>query len=95
MGWDAHSSANYSNNKYNFKRSKAGKLFIAADNEVRQIAGSADFYLHLGGLDCSDCGKMLERAVGWDSFTELVFFRLRISWYAVNVIPYQLQFAAH
>ena len=59
MGWDAFSSEFYNNKKY----------FKKASNDVRNICNSVDGGLELGGLDCSACAKMLERATNEDSYS--------------------------
>ena len=46
------------------------KAFKAARNWVKRTAGSVDGWLFLGGLDCSLCAEMLEKATGIDAWGE-------------------------
>ena len=59
MGWDG-----YANNTRGHKLT-----FKAAAQRVKEAAGSVDFGLHDGWLDCSACAMALEQATGascWD-----------------------------
>ncbi len=42
--------------------------FTAAANAVKESAGTCDGYLHIGGLDVSTCGEMLEEATSRDVY---------------------------
>lgn len=42
--------------------------FTAASEAVKQSTGTCDGYLHLGGLDVSTCGEMLEQATHRDVY---------------------------
>ena len=46
------------------------EAFKAARNRVKRTAGSVDGWLFLGGLDCSLCAEMLEKATGIDAWGE-------------------------
>ena len=73
MGWDAHSSADMKSTirKLYIRDPKIRKLFKEAETFVREKSnGHVDIYLHIGSLDTSTCGKMLERAVGWPVYDE-------------------------
>lgn len=59
MGWDAH--AVFDKNAPDYKNAK--KAFKAASKVVTLIYdNTVDGNLHLGGLDCSICGELLEKA---------------------------------
>ena len=64
MGWDAHSSAEKNWQKRKLADSKINRMFKNAEAYVKKKASSVDWYLHLAGLDCSSCAKMLEQATG-------------------------------
>lgn len=73
MGWDAFSSAR---KNYNLKglskivSPTTKKLFKNADRYVRHKTGTVDAYLIGGGLDCSTCAYMLEKATGLSAWDE-------------------------
>lgn len=65
MGWDAFSSAKPDFEKRCVKGVKVDRLFKNAETYVRRKSGGyVDGYLRMGALDCSDCGRMLEKATG-------------------------------
>jgi len=70
MGWDAYASGNISDPDESIFviDDNSGRLIIpdaqiaAAFLEAAKEVRTADWLLHAGGLDCSDCARMLERA---------------------------------
>lgn len=71
MGWDAHSSATYNYENKRFERMAHQKAFLLAVDEVKTLTGAVDGSLIRGGLDCSDCCKMLEEATGASCYDEV------------------------
>jgi hypothetical protein len=76
MGWDAYSKQDGVNPR-GFDENRNWIIldpdlraaFAAATEEVLEKAGGVDGMLERGGLDCSDCGQMLERATGQSVYT--------------------------
>lgn len=60
MGWDAFSS--YDRRSKSKQNLAAKKAFEKADKKVMKLTGTVDAYLQHGGLDCSSCREMLEKA---------------------------------
>jgi hypothetical protein len=73
MGWDAQSSVEvfYGKRSRHIKNRRINKLFLDAFKEIQQITGTVDGYLDIGSLDCSICGKMLEKATDQSTYTPL------------------------
>ncbi len=77
MGWDANASVKIKRDE-NFKLLNANELlnpeyaeaFKQASKQARKETGSVDALLRLGGLDCSTCAKMLEKATGESVYVE-------------------------
>lgn len=78
MGWDANASVKIKRDE-NFKLLNADELlnteyvaeaFKRASKQARKETGSVDALLRLGGLDCSTCAKMLEKATGESVYVE-------------------------
>lgn len=65
MGWDAFSS--YNNKSKSKQNLAAKKAFKEASEHVMKLTGTVDGYLGDGGLDCSDCRHMLEKAANLGS----------------------------
>lgn len=70
MGWDAHTNAEKDWDKKQLKNPKIDKMFLEADEYVKNKTGTVDFYLRMAGLDVSTCGKMLETATGMSVYDE-------------------------
>ena len=79
MGWDADAEPieleeiKNKSGKWKglrIKNAKAHRVFEKAADDVIKEAGSVDGYLHIGGLDCSTCGEMLERMTGHSVYDE-------------------------
>lgn len=66
MGWDAHSSVEVDYTRQP-ARIKNEDQHLAFTNEAKSIinqAGTVDGNFDFGGLDCSRCARMLEKATG-------------------------------
>lgn len=46
------------------------KVFLSQAQEVQKMCGDVDGWFRLGGLDCSDCARMLEKATGKGCWSE-------------------------
>lgn len=64
MGWDAHSSAKKDWAVNKLKDPDINRLFKNAEAYVIRKSGRVDWYLRMGGLDCSACADMIEKATG-------------------------------
>ncbi|HNG68581.1 MAG TPA: hypothetical protein PLP63_06535 [Saprospiraceae bacterium] len=64
MGWDADSSAiiKQVHGTRRIANPQLRNQFYNAINEIQQKAGTADGSLIHGGLDCSNCADMIEKA---------------------------------
>lgn len=62
MGWDAHSSATQNWKSRSKKQLALKEAFKKAHSFVVAKVGQVDGYLQYGGLDCSPCRDMLEKA---------------------------------
>lgn len=63
MGWDAFSSAPLSKSKgVKLKFKKHREAFLKAVKTVKENADCVDGFLENGGLDCSCCYRMLQKA---------------------------------
>lgn len=76
MGWDAFAMRD---NKAIFHWDESIRSLVISDEHLRMVferassaveaeAGTADRLLRFGGLDCSDCGLMLESLTGIDAW---------------------------
>jgi len=79
MGWDAFAMKNgkdlkhtspLSEDGYQLKDSDLRKAFNDAAERVYKKAGSVDWLLERGALDCSDCANVLEDILGIDTYDE-------------------------
>lgn len=80
MGWDAWATKDGKQLKINwdFQGFKSNHLkdfslnqkFKKAAKTVKEKTGGFDGCLDVGGLDCSDCAKVLEKATGMDCWFE-------------------------
>lgn len=84
MAWDAFASIDI--NEDGTLR-KYAELFYHAQQAILNSYGTADNGLEKGGLECSLCRTMLERATGlsckveyWDAFTVKVAYN-KANWY--------------
>lgn len=69
MGWDAYASIDVDWNKGEVIHEGYRNVFLKWSQYVASVAGNVDGLFRLGGLDCSDCAAMLEKATGvscWD-----------------------------
>ena len=62
MGWDAYSSAKVDYRKNEIVDLKLQMLFKNAETDVKSKAVYVDGILYKGGLDCSECRDMLQKA---------------------------------
>lgn len=70
MGWDASAKIEIDWAANKIKDPVINKLFENAKRYVIRKAGCVDALLELGGLDCSACGKMLEKATNRSVYDE-------------------------
>lgn len=72
MGWDAYATLRGDPLEHGFQftilDTRLRAVFEEASQRVVECAGTADGFLKFGGLDCSDCAIMLERATGSDAW---------------------------
>lgn len=80
MGWDAHSTPFKltANHKLQIINPKHRRSFKNASNYVKRKEKIVDWLLEYGGLDCSDCAEMLQKATGMDCWGE------NLSWQRVK-----------
>ena len=73
MGWDAETNARLerSGEDLQIANPEIREIFRKAEEKARRYSGGfADGYLHLAGLDCSGCAKILEKALGLNCYSE-------------------------
>ncbi len=84
MGWDAHAKveSEFIDGDYVPVNKKYRDQFKEDFLWVKEKAGSVDGFLDGAGLDCSACGKMLEKATGLSVWTEEVWspWEMKANW---------------
>lgn len=81
MGWDAHAigvKIDYSKSLPQIIDPVQNRVFITVFNSVKKACGTVDGLLDQGGLDCTICGEMLERATGQDCDSEQVWRKEKV-----------------